>query len=92
MDQPRHWWSGWRLTRAGWALGVALVVLVILALVDPSKGVYAGLTFVILAWAWLLGSSFPSSEVRGMSRSDVTRSDLGARTVDEYDRKHGIRR
>ena len=52
MEQPRHWWSGWHLTPAGWALGVALVVLVVLAIVDPSRGVYFALTFVVVAWAW----------------------------------------
>ncbi len=91
MEQPRHWWSGWHLTRAGWALGVALVVLVVLAIVDPSRGAHFALTFVILAWAWALSQSFPSSELRGMSRGDPSDLDRGARTVDEYDRKHGIR-
>ncbi|HEY6523191.1 MAG TPA: hypothetical protein VIY10_05430 [Solirubrobacteraceae bacterium] len=91
MEQPRHWWSGWHLTRAGWALGVALVVLVVLAIVDPSRGVYFALTFVVVAWAWALSQSFPSSELRGMSRGNPSDLDRGARALEEYDRKHGIR-
>jgi hypothetical protein len=92
MEQRRHWWSGWHVTPAGWVLGVALVVLVVLAIVAPSKGVYALLTFVIIAWAWALSQSFPSSELRGMSRADPADLDRGARTEQEYERRHGIRR
>jgi hypothetical protein len=44
-----------------------------------------------LAWAWALSQSFPSSELRGMSRGDPSDLDRGARAVEEYDRKHGIR-
>ena len=88
---PRHWWSGWHVTLGGWILGIALVVLVVLAIVDPSKAVYVLLTFVILAWAWALGQSFPSSELRGMSRADPADLDRGARAEEEHDRRHGIR-
>ena len=91
MDRPRHWWSGWHVTPAGWVLGVALVVLVILAIVDPSKGVYALLTFVIVGWAWALGQSFPSSRLRGMGRADPSDLDLGAQDVRDYDRRRGTR-
>jgi hypothetical protein len=88
-DGPRHWWSGWHVTLGGWILGIALVVLVVLAIVDPSKAVYVLLTFVILAWAWALGQSFPSSELRGMGRADPADLDVGAQNLKEYDRTHG---
>ena len=91
MDGPRHWWSGWHVTPAGWVLGVALVVLVILAIVDPSKGVYALLTFVIVGWAWALVQSFPSSRLRGMGRADPSDLDLGSQDVRDYDRRRGTR-
>jgi len=91
MEQRRHWWSGWHVTPAGWFLGVALIVLVVLAIVDPSKGVYFALTFVILGWAWALGQSFPSGELRGMNRADPSDLDRGAQAEREYSRRHDIR-
>lgn len=91
MEQRRHSWSGWHITRAGWLLGVALVVLVVLAIVDPSKGVYFALTFVILGWAWALGQSFPTSRLRGMSRGDLSDVDVGDQAERECNRRHGIR-
>jgi hypothetical protein len=61
-------------------------------IVDPSRGVYFALTFVILGWAWALSQSFPSSELRGMGRADPADLDVGARAEEEYERTHGIRR
>jgi cation transport ATPase len=86
MEQPRHWWSGWHVTPAGWFLGIALVVLVVLAVVDPSRGVYFALTFVVVAWAWALSQSVPSSELRGMSRADPSDLDRGGQAETEYNR------
>jgi hypothetical protein len=67
----------WHLTPAGWALTVALLVFIVLAIVDPGRGVFAGLILVVIIWAVLLGMSFPSGRARGMYRGDVGRSDFG---------------
>ena len=79
----------WRLTPWGWILTVTLPVLIVLALVDPSRGVIAALIAVILAWAVVLAASFPSS--RGMNRLDRGRTDYGHDAAEEWERGHGPR-
>ncbi len=80
-----------RLTVWGWVLSVPLIVLIVLAIVAPSGGVYAGLAAVIFLWAWLLGSSFPSSQARGMFRRNAGETDFGREAADEYEHKYGHR-
>ena len=49
-----------------------------------------GLIAVILVWALLLGSSFPSSWMTGTNRyPGVPRDDLGREAAEEYEREHG---
>ena len=75
----------------GWVLAVAFVVLVTLAIVAPSKGVYVGLTLVVAFWAWALASSFPSGRARGMSKNEAGTTDYGREAEREYERTHGRR-
>jgi hypothetical protein len=80
-----------RLTPWGWILAVALVVLVILAIVDPSPGVVIGSIAVIFVWAGLLTSSFPSSQMTMRSRfpgqlgSDA---DFGQEAAERHKHEH----
>jgi hypothetical protein len=68
---------------------VALVVLVILAIVAPSRGVIIGLIAVIFVWAGLLSSSFPSSRMSMRSRfPQEPDRDLGREAADRYEREH----
>jgi hypothetical protein len=76
--------SSWQLTPWGAILLVAFVVVVVLAIVAPSSGVYAGLAVVIFIWGVLLSSSFPS--IRGANRFDRGRVDLGDEAVRERGR------
>lgn len=50
-DTSGHHRSRWRLTPWGWILTVAVPVLVVLAIVDPSPGVIMGLIVAIFVWA-----------------------------------------
>jgi hypothetical protein len=87
----KHRRVGFRLTAWGWVLAVALVVLVVLAVVVPSNLVIVGLAAVILLWAWLLNSSFASTQARGMLLEDVGRTDYGRAAAEEHGREHGHR-
>jgi hypothetical protein len=78
------------LTPWGWALAVALVVLIILAVVDSSPGVYIGLIAVVVIAALLLNMSFPSPQSRGMPRGDVGRTDFGGEATGRYRRERGL--
>lgn len=87
MDGTRSGHSfRWHLTVWGWILMVAAVALVILAIVAPSPGVYIGLIAVVLVWAALLSSSFPSIRGRGMFRRDLGTTDFGQEDAEQYDR------
>jgi len=88
-DARRRHRFGLRLTPWGWILTVALVVLVVLAIVAPSPGVFVGLIAVIVVWAGLLGSTFPSSRGRYSARRGT--EDYGREAADEYERKYGHR-
>ncbi|MFZ0040805.1 MAG: hypothetical protein WAK93_05825 [Solirubrobacteraceae bacterium] len=61
----------------GWLLVVGLVVLVPLAIVDPTRGVYVVLIGVIVLVAILLGMNFPSAQARAMPRGMAGRTDFG---------------
>jgi hypothetical protein len=88
-DGSRSRLSRWRLTPWGWILTVALLVLVILAIVAPSPGVVIGLIAVIVVWAGLLASSFPSSQMTMRSRfPGEPGEDLGAEAAERYEREH----
>ncbi|HTX29817.1 MAG TPA: hypothetical protein VMD09_00435 [Solirubrobacteraceae bacterium] len=76
----------WHLTPGGWVLLVLLLVLVILAFVAPSRGVYFALIVVVLLWAVMLGSMFPSGSARAMFRRDAGTTDWGAEQDRDYDR------
>lgn len=65
----------WHLTPWGWILLIALGVLIVLAVAVGGEGVDLGLIAVIVVWAGLLASNFPSSRLRGRSPRGV---DLGA--------------
>jgi hypothetical protein len=82
----------WRLTPAGWLLAVAFVVLAVLAVVDPSGGVYAGLIAVVVLWAVILSAGSPTGSARGMHRGVVGRTDFGREAARDYERQHGYRR
>ncbi len=75
----------------GWVLAVALVVLVVLTIATPSTEVFVGLAAVILLWAFLLGSSFPSRQGVGMARSEAGEIDYGREAAEEYEKKWGHR-
>lgn len=91
MRTRHHRDSSWRITPLGRVLAVAFVVLVILALVAPSSGVYLGLTLVVAFWAWTLTSIFPTGRGRGMSPGEAGRLDYGREAAREYERTHGRR-
>jgi hypothetical protein len=83
----------WRLSPWGWILTLALLVLVLLAIFAPSTGVFVGLAVVILIWAGLLSSSFPST--RSMYNHTLYTASFGqedfgeaAATEHEHDRGH----
>lgn len=80
----------WQLTPWGWILTVAVPVLIVLALVDPSRGVIAALIVVIVVWAGLLAASFPSSRARYSPPGDQNR-DYGREAAEEWERGHGPR-
>jgi hypothetical protein len=81
--------SRWRLTPWGWLLAVALLVLVILVIVDPSRYVYIGLIAVIVVWAALLSASFPSSQMTMRSRfPGEPGRDFGEEAAERYEREH----
>lgn len=80
-----------RLTPAGWAMTVALIVLVVFTIVSPSPVVFVGLALVLMIWALLLGSSFPSIQGRGESRGALGEEDFGREAADEYERTYGHR-
>ncbi len=80
-----------RLTPIGWALTVALIVLVVLAIVSSSPAVFAALALVLMIWALLLGSNFPSIQGRGSSRMSLGEEDFGREAAEEYERKYGHR-
>ncbi len=77
---------GWRLTPWGWILTVAVPVLVVLAIVDPGRGVIIGLIVVAVVWAGLLAASFPSSRAR-RSYPD----DFGGEAAERYERERDYR-
>jgi hypothetical protein len=83
--------SRWRLTLWGWILTVAVPVLVVLAIVDPSPGVIIGLIVVIFVWAGLLASSFPSSRASWTYRGNPQSTDFGRETAERYERERGYR-
>jgi len=83
-DKPTRW----RLTPWGWILTVAVPVLAIVAVVDPSRGVILALIATILIWAILLGASFPSS--RSINTLDRGRN-YGSDVAEEWERRHGPR-
>ncbi len=84
-----HHRSRWRLSPWGWILTAALLVLVILTIVDPSRGVIIGLIAVIIVWAGLLSASFPSSQMAMRSRfPGETGTDLGHEAAERYEREH----
>lgn len=85
----RH--STFKLTPVGWALAVSLVVLVALTIAAPSTGVFVGLAAVILLWALLLGSSFPTRQGVGVPYSEAEKIDYGRQAAEEYERKYGHR-
>jgi hypothetical protein len=88
-DGSRFRPSRLRLTPWGWILTVALVVLAILAIVDPGPGVIIGLIAVIFVWAGLLSSSFPSSQMMSRSRFlGGTGGDAGEEAAKRYEREH----
>ncbi len=78
-----------RLTAAGWVITAALVALVVLTIVSPSPGVFAGLAVVLMIWALLLGSNYPSIVGRGESRRALGEEDFGREAAEEYERKYG---
>lgn len=85
--RPHHR-SRWRLTPVGTILAVALVVLALLAIFDTNKYVIIGLIVVVLLWAAVLSSSFPS--MAGGARFPGTPDeDFGSEAADEYEREHG---
>ncbi len=86
-----HRRSSFRLTPLGWVLAVALVALIVLTIAAPSTGVFVGLAAVILLWALLLGSSFPSRRGLGMARWDVGGIDYGHDAAEEYEKRYGHR-
>ena len=63
----------------GWILTVLLVVLGILAIVDPGRGVIGGLIAIVVVWAVALGMNFPSGRVRGTFDGDIDRTGSGQR-------------
>ncbi len=83
-----HQRSRWRLTPIGLTLAAALIVLVVLVIVMPSPGVIMGLIVVILLWAAVLSSSFPSMAGRGQFPG-MPREDFGGEAAEEYEREHG---
>ncbi len=83
-----HHRSRWRLSPWGWILTAALLVLVILTIVDPSRGVIIGLIAVIIVWAGLLSASFPSSQMTMRSRfPGEPGRDFGQEAAEKYERK-----
>ncbi len=78
----------WRLTPWGWVLTVTVPVLVVLALVDPSRGVIGALIATIVVWAGLLAAGFPSSRARYSGDRD---KDYGREAAEEWERGHGPR-
>ena len=86
----RHRRYRFRLTPWGWMLTMALVVLVVLAIVASSPAVYVGLIAVIVIWAALLSSSYPSAR-RGAGRvSAEMRQDPGQEAAERYGREHPL--
>ncbi len=69
---------------------MALLVFAVLAIVAPSRGVYFGLTAAIVAWATMLGSSFPSLRSRGMPRREIGTTDFGREAEERHRREHGL--
>lgn len=88
-DTSGHHRSRWRLTPWGWILTVAVPVLVVLAIVDPSPGVIMGLIVAIFVWAGLLASSFPSSRANWTYRGNPRSTDFGRETAERYERERG---
>jgi hypothetical protein len=80
----------WRLTPWGWVLTVAVPVLVVLALIDPSRGIIVALIAVIVVWAALLAASYPSSQALNRNPLDRGR-DYGHDAAEEWERGHGPR-
>lgn len=82
----------WRLSPWGWVLSVAVGVLVILAIAAPSTGVFLGLAVVILIWAGLLTSSYPSTRSiynHTMYTASAGAEDFGEEAAEKYEREHG---
>jgi protein-S-isoprenylcysteine O-methyltransferase Ste14 len=89
----RHHRTSWRLSPWGRILALALVVLVILAVVTPSTGVFLGLAAVILIWAGLLASSFPSTRAmynHTIYTTAAAADDLGQEAAEKYDQERGL--
>lgn len=84
-DQPARL----RLTPWGWIFTVAVPVLVIIALVDPTRGVLVALIVLIFVWALILAINFPS--IRTMNSGDRGRRDYGREAAEEWERGHGPR-
>lgn len=83
-----HHRSRWRLTPWGWILTAALLVLVILVIVDPSRYVYIGLIAVIVVWAGLLNASFPSSQMTMRTRfPGESGRDFGQEAAEQHERE-----
>jgi hypothetical protein len=78
-----------RLTPWGWIFTVAVPVLVIIALVDPARGVIVALIVLIFVWALIMAINFPSS--RTMNSGDRGRRDYGREAAEEWERGHGPR-
>lgn len=86
-ERPHHR-SRWRLGPVGSILVLALVVLTLLAIFDSSEYVIIGLVVVVLLWAALLSSSFPSM-AGARQFPGIPREDFGGEAADEYEREHG---
>lgn len=87
-DARAHHRSRWRLSPVGVVLAVALVVLLLLAIFDSNKYVIIGLIVVVLLWAAVLSSSFPSMAGR-RQLPGMPNEDFGREAADEYEREHG---
>lgn len=88
----RHHEHRWQLTPLGWILALAFVVLVTLAIVDPSKGVYVGMIIIIAVAGLAVSMNFPSRRVGGTYRGDIGdggtgRKDFGREAVEDRDRR-----
>jgi hypothetical protein len=78
----------WRLSPLGWAMAVALVVLVVLGIVDPSAPVFIALAALLLFWGLLLTSRFPAGNAT--LNSTWGTDDLGKQAEEDYRRQREL--